>query len=80
MQADIDSSGTVVVGGQFSNLVGNSLGPAMAAFLVSGGTYTAVIWLVSALFILSLLPMYFVNRHLPPRTTLDPLDAQPGFS
>jgi predicted MFS family arabinose efflux permease len=67
MQADIDHSGTVVVGGQFSNLVGNSLGPAMSAFLVSDGSYTAVIWLTCALFILSLLPMYFVNRHLPAR-------------
>lgn len=80
MQADIDKSGTVVVGGQFSNLVGNSLGPVMAAFLVSDGTYTAVIWLTSALFILSLLPMYFVNRHLPPRTTRDPLVAKPKVS
>jgi predicted MFS family arabinose efflux permease len=65
MQADLDSSGTVVVGGQFSNLVGNSMGPTMAAFLVSDGTYTAVIWLTCGLFILSLLPMYLVSRHLP---------------
>lgn len=65
MQADLDSSGTIVVAGQFTNLLGNSAGPAIAAYLLTGGAYNQVIWLTSILFLLSLLPMYFVNRHLP---------------
>ena len=57
IQADIDHTGTVVVAGQFSNLVGNAIGPAMAAFCVGGGEYVPAVWLACALFVASLLPM-----------------------
>ena len=63
IQADIDSTGTVVVAGQFSNLVGNSFGPAMAAFLVGGGEYVPAIWMACGLFIVSLLPMLAIARQ-----------------
>jgi hypothetical protein len=62
IQADLDHTGTVVVAGQFSNLVGNSLGPAMAAFLVGGGDYVLAIWMACGLFVLSLLPMLEIAR------------------
>ena len=62
IQADLDRTGTVVVAGQFSNLVGNSLGPAMAAFLVGGGTYVPAIWMACGLFVASLMPMLAIAR------------------
>lgn len=62
IQADIDATGTVVVAGQFSNIAGNSMGPAMAAFLVGGGQYVNVIWMTCGLFIASLLPMIAIYR------------------
>ena len=62
IQADLDATGTVVVAGQFSNLVGNSIGPAMAAFLVGGGEYVPAIWMACGLFIASLLPMLAIAR------------------
>lgn len=62
IQADLDHTGTVVVAGQFSNLVGNSLGPAMAAFLVGGGDYVPAIWMACGLFVVSLLPMLEIAR------------------
>jgi len=62
IQADIDHTGTVVVAGQFSNLVGNSIGPAMAAFLVGGGAYVPAIWMACGLFVASLLPMLAIYR------------------
>ncbi|MCP3675183.1 MAG: MFS transporter [Gammaproteobacteria bacterium] len=63
IQAALDDSGTVVVAGQFSNLVGNSMGPAMAAFFVgSGGHYIPAIWMACALFVASLLPMLKIYK------------------
>ncbi len=62
IQADLDHTGTVVVAGQFSNLVGNSMGPAMAAFFVGGGEYVPAIWMACALFVASLLPMLAIYR------------------
>ena len=62
IQADLDPTGTVVVAGQFSNLVGNSLGPAMAAFLVGGGQFVPAIWMACGLFVASLLPMLAISR------------------
>ena len=62
IQADLDHTGTVVVAGQFSNLVGNSMGPAMAAFLVGGGEYVPAIWRACGLFVASLLPMLAIAR------------------
>jgi len=53
---------TVVVAGQFSNLVGNSMGPAMAALLVGGGEYVPAIWMACGLFVASLLPMLAIAR------------------
>lgn len=63
IQADIDKSGTVVVTGQFMNLLGNSIGPALAAFLVAGGRYTSAIWMACGLFILSLLVTLAIPRR-----------------
>lgn len=63
IQADLDHTGTVVVAGQFSNLVGNSIGPAMAAFLVgSGGEYVPALWMAVAMFVGSLLLMLAIYR------------------
>lgn len=76
MQANIDSSGTVVVAGQFTNLLGNSIGPAMAGYLLIGGTYNHIIWLTSILFLLSLIPMYFVSRQLSRPVKSSPLEAR----
>ena len=49
MQADLDSSGTIVVAGQFTNLLGNTAGPAFAAALLLGGDYSRVITLAAVL-------------------------------
>jgi len=63
IQADLDHTGTVVVAGQFSNLVGNSMGPAMAAFLIgSGGDYVPALWMGCAMFVGSLLLMLTIYR------------------
>ena len=60
IQADLDQTGTVVVAGQFTNLVGNSAGPAIAAFLVSGGLYGPAIWMACGLTVLSLIIMWLI--------------------
>jgi predicted MFS family arabinose efflux permease len=60
IQASLDHSGTVVVAGQFTNLVGNSIGPAMAALLVGSGIYTSAIWMAIALSVLSLCLMLLI--------------------
>ena len=62
IQADLDQTGTVVVAGQFTNLVGNSAGPALAAFLVTGGAYNPAIWMASGLTALSLVIMLMVPK------------------
>jgi len=72
IQADLDHTGTVVVAGQFSNLVGNSMGPAMAAFLVgSGGEYVPALWMAVTMFVGSLLLMLAIYRLkvLPDRSS-----------
>jgi len=69
IQAKIDATGTVVVAGQFTNLVGNSTGPALAAFLVGGGSYEPAIWMACGLFVVSLLPMIAIYL-LPKGRTL----------
>ncbi|WP_019528054.1 hypothetical protein [Dasania marina] len=55
IQANLDHTGTVVVAGQFSNLVGNSAGAALAAFLVGSANYNSAIYLAIGLSCLSLL-------------------------
>jgi predicted MFS family arabinose efflux permease len=60
IQASLDHTGTVVVAGQFTNLVGNSIGPAMAALLVGSGIYASTIWMAIALSVLSLCLMLLI--------------------
>ncbi|WP_339670011.1 MFS transporter [Dasania marina] len=60
IQADLDQTGTVVVAGQFTNLLGNATGPAIAAFLVGGGLYSPAIWMACGLTALSLLIMLLI--------------------
>jgi predicted MFS family arabinose efflux permease len=70
IQADIDHTGTVVVAGQFSNLVGNSMGPAMAAFLIGGGVYVSAIWLACGLLVASLLLILAIPRSKAPQASV----------
>lgn len=68
IQADIDGTGTVVVAGQFGNLVGNALGPALAALVVGGG-YASVVRMVCVLFVVSALPILAIYRAGPLATS-----------
>jgi len=66
IQADIDSTGVVVVAGTFGNLLGNAAGPALAAIFVgSSGEYEAALWMCCGLFFASLIPMLVSNRLTP---------------
>ena len=69
IQATFDKSGSVVSCGQFTNLVGNSMGPFFAAFYVgTEGDYVGAIWLAAVLFVLALIPMFiikFIRRGSP---------------
>ena len=62
IQATFDKTGSVVSCGQFTNLVGNSMGPFFAAFYVgTEGNYAGAIWLAAVFFVLSLIPMYIIK-------------------
>lgn len=70
MQANFDRSGTVVAAGQFSNLVGNSLGPVMFSFSLTAGNYHPLIVVTAVFFVVSLLPMFSVAKVLPRRSII----------
>ncbi|AQS40766.1 MAG: Major facilitator family transporter [Candidatus Tokpelaia hoelldobleri] len=60
-QAGLDNSGTVVAFGQFTNLAGTTLGPAIAAFFIGArGELRQVLWVSAILTILALIPMVIV--------------------
>ena len=65
IQADIDPGGTVVLFGQFMNLVGISIGPALAGTLIGiSGVYTTVLWMAAVLFFVSWLLIYGSIRRM----------------
>jgi predicted MFS family arabinose efflux permease len=68
--ADLDRSGSVVVAGQFTHLLGNSAGSALAALLIVNGGYNSIIWFTGVLLLLSLVPIYFVSKQLTRKLTL----------
>ncbi|MBU3030459.1 MFS transporter [Paracoccus marinaquae] len=61
IQSDLDHSGTVVAFGQFTNLVGTAVGPALAAvFVGEEGDFTGAIWIAIAMTVLALIPMILI--------------------
>ena len=69
IQAELDKTGTVVVAGQFFNLVGNAAGPAIAASLLTGSHYQPVMTSAIGLSLFSLLVMLATHFQQPaPKT------------
>ncbi|WP_412057666.1 MFS transporter [Bartonella sp. DGB2] len=62
IQSQLDETGSVVTFGQFANLFGATVGPAVAAFWVgSESNYVAAIWVAVVFTILCILPMLAIK-------------------
>ncbi|MCH2080866.1 MAG: MFS transporter [Saprospiraceae bacterium] len=67
LQAAYDTKGRIVSIGAFTNMMGQSAGPAMAAILVSYTTFSEVIWISLVLYILSVLTVIPAILGIYPR-------------